>query len=248
MRDLESGSWWNAAMRDIAALLLELAPLPSSGVLLDIGCGSGQTMEWFRRGRPAWRAIGLDLAPEGLTAARARGITEIMRASALVLPIRSESVDLVVTLDVLQHTPLGGGDAAMLAEIVRVLKPGGHVFVRTNAQAFPHTPDDPVFHFHKYVPAELDSKLASAGLRVIRLSRVNALLGVAEIPREFRARKQEHSYHGILAHPRAESRLMFRLKRGWLRFEGWAVRHGVKWPFGRTIVALCRRAEASAPE
>jgi len=240
MRDLEEGFWWNAGMRDIAAILLQLAPLPRTGVLLDVGCGSGQTMTWFSRTHPEWSTIGIDLAPEGLSAARGMAL-DVMRASALDIPIRSQSVDLVITLDVLQHVPLGGGDVKAISEIARVLKPGGHLFVRTNAQAFPHTPDDPVFNFHKYEPDDLAAKLSRAGLRVIRISRVNALLGLAEIPRELRARKQEHSYHGILAQPRAAAGLAHRMKRAWLGVEGHTVRRGWKWPFGRTIVALCSR-------
>ena len=47
MRDLESVSWWNAGMRDIAARLLDKAQLPENGSVLDAGCGSGQTMAWF---------------------------------------------------------------------------------------------------------------------------------------------------------------------------------------------------------
>lgn len=240
MRDLESGSWWNAGMRDVAGLLLDMVPLPSAGMLLDVGCGSGQTMQWFRRRRPGWRAIGIDVAPEGLAAARAAG-NEVMRASALALPVASESVDLVITLDVLQHVPLGGGDTQALAEIARVLKPGGSLFARTNAQAFPYTPDDPTYNFHKYEPSELAAKLESAGLHIVRLSRVNAVLGLAEIPREWHARGQEHSYHGILAEPRMDPAPIYWLKRGWLRLEGRTVRFGVKWPFGRSIAALCRR-------
>lgn len=242
MRELEQGSWWNAGMRDVALLLLDLVSLPSAGTLLDIGCGSGQTLEWFGRLHPGWRTVGLDVAPEGLSAARARGLT-VMRASALDLPVRSESVDLAITLDVLQHVPFGGGDVTALKEIARVLKPGGYLFVRTNAQAFPHTADDPTFQFHKYEPDELRDKLAKAGLRIIRLSRVNALLGLSEIPRELKARTREqtHSYHGILAHAHSQSGVAFRMKRGWLRFEGGLVRRGLRWPLGRTIVALCRR-------
>jgi SAM-dependent methyltransferase len=240
MRDLEEGFWWNAGMRDIAAMLLQMAPLPQTGVLLDVGCGSGQTMSWFERTHHGWSTIGVDVAPEGLTAARALGL-DVMRASALDIPIRSQSVDLVITLDVLQHVPLGGGDVKAISEIARVLKPGGYLFARTNAQAFPFTADDPVFNFHKYAPRELAGKLSSAGLRVVRLSRVNALLGLAEIPRELRARKQAHSYHGILAQPRVSGGLAHRLKRGWLGVEGRAVRGGFRWPLGRTIVTLCRR-------
>jgi hypothetical protein len=88
------------------------------------------------------------------------------------------------------------------------------LLVRTNARAFPATPDDAEFNFHQYRPAELRGKLVAAGFRVIRLGRVNALLGLAEIPRQLRARRQSGAgYHGILA-------------------AGWPL------PFGRTILAL----------
>ncbi len=240
MRDLESSSWWNAGMRDVATSLLGLTTLPPTGTMLDIGCGSGQTMSWFSAARPGWRSIGLDVAPEGLAAARTLG-EKVMRASALDLPAQSSSIDFVITLDVLQHLPLDGGDRRAIAEIVRVLKPGGHVFIRTNGQSFPRAADDPVYQFHKYETTELRDKLAFGGLRVIRIGRLNALLGLAEIPRELRAGNSEHSYHGLLSQPRREPRWRAELKRAWLRAEGRLVSQGGSWPLGRTIVALCQR-------
>jgi SAM-dependent methyltransferase len=245
MRDLESASWWNAGMRDIAALLLDDVTLPDSGVLLDVGCGSGQTMEWFVRQHPGWRAAGLDVATEGLVAARALGVTTVLTGSALDLPIPSASVDLVITLDVVQHLPLDGGDARAFAEIHRVLKPGGYLFLRTNAQAFPHIADDHTFQFHKYRTPELRAKLEAAKLRVVRLGRLNALLGLAEIPRELRVRHQENSYHGLLAQPRGEQPWSASLKRAWLHLEGQALRRGASLPLGRTILALCRKPTES---
>ena len=162
-------------------------------------------------------------------------------ASALALPIPSRSVDLAITLDVMQHLPLDGGDVTALAELKRVLKPGGYLFVRTNAQAFPHTADDPEYNFHKYQPAEFRAKLESAGFTVMRLSRLNALLGLAEIPRELRARRSQSSeYHGLLADPAAVRSKTASLKRVWLQIEGRLVSAGWRMPFGRTIVALCR--------
>lgn len=137
MRRLEDGGWWNAAMRDAAAMLLEHADLPESGTLLDIGCGSGQTMAWFEAENPGWETTGVDVAPEGLTAARALGLKSVYSASALQLPFRDESVDLVITQDVIQHLPLDGGDDTALREIRRVLRPGGLLLLRTNGQAFP---------------------------------------------------------------------------------------------------------------
>src|SRR5215471_12623554 len=85
MRALESDGWWNAGMRDVAAMLLQDARLPDQGALLDIGCGSGQTSVWFGSLFPLWRTAGLDVAMEGLQAASALGLG-VTRASALSLP------------------------------------------------------------------------------------------------------------------------------------------------------------------
>ena len=244
MSALESESWWNAAMRDTAARLLGDAGLPDEGLALDVGCGSGQTMGWLRTLYPAWRFAGIDIALDGLRAARV-GSEDVARASALQLPFPTKSADLVVTLDVVQHLPLAGGDRQAFAEMARVLKPGGALFLRTNAQAFPHTADDPTFAFHKYEPDDLRSKLEAAGLQVLKLGRLNALLGLAEIPRELRARNHEHSYNGLLAAPKADAPWSARLKRSWLRVEGGAVRRGASLPLGRTIVALCRKGAAA---
>jgi SAM-dependent methyltransferase len=247
MRENEADGWWNAGMRGVAEMLLADAGLPQAGVLLDVGCGSGQTMRWFLRDRPRWRAAGLDVAGEGLHAARSLG-QAVSRASALALPHADASADLVVTLDVIQHLPLGGGDRAALAEMRRVLRPGGWLLLRTNAQAFPRTTDDPAHDFHKYEPGELRAKLEGAGFRVHRLSRLNAMLGLAEIPREWRAtRRRGAGYHGILTGAPRHGRLD-PLLAAWLRLEGRAVRHGWRLPLGRAIVALCRsRGEQEAP-
>jgi len=243
MRELEAGSWWNAAMRDIAGMLFDDVQLPTTGTILDVGCGSGQTLAWFSHQFGAWRTLGCDISPDAVAAATRLGF-EITQASALALPYPSATADVVISLDVLQHVPLGGGDLVALREMHRVLKPGGWLFVRTNAQSFPSTEDDHEFQFHRFEPAELEQKLATVGFQVRRLSRVNALLGLAEIPRELRARRvQTADYHGILATPNGRGTWTAAAKRAWVRLEGHAVRRGVRLPAGRTIVALCKAAD-----
>jgi SAM-dependent methyltransferase len=242
MRANETEGWWNAGMRGVADLLLAEADLPRAGALLDVGCGSGQSMRWFLERRPEWHAVGLDVAPEGLLAARDLRLA-VSRSSALALPHPNASFDVVLTLDVIQHLPLDGGDRQALAEMRRVLRPGGWLFLRTNAQSFPRTRDDAAYQFHKYRPAELRDKLRDAGFEVVRLSRINALLSLAEIPRELRAtRRHGAGYHGIPgATPRRRS--FSRLLEAWLRLEGRAVRRGWRLPLGRAIVSLCRARE-----
>ena len=241
MRRLEQTSWWNAGMRDVAARLLAQASLPPTGLMLDVGCGSGQTISWFARHHAGWRTAGLDVSWEAVVAAH-RAQTNAVVASALRLPLPDHIADLAITLDVVQHLPLRGGDVQALSEVHRVLKTGGYLLLRTNSQSFPRAGDDEEASFHKYEPAELRAKLKTAGFTVVRLSRLNALLGLAEIPRELRARRSQHTeYHGLLTEPSTErSRISSVVKRSWLRLEGCLVAGGWQLPIGRTILALCR--------
>jgi SAM-dependent methyltransferase len=241
LRDLEATSWWNEGMRDIAAALINRAGIPATGVVLDAGCGSGQTMSWFLDQHPRWNAIGVDVATDGLQAAR-RHLLPVCCASTLHLPLADKTVDVVVSLDVLQHLPLEGGDAIALSEFFRVMRAGGTLLIRTNAQSFPRTRDDKEFSFHKYEPKELRRRLSAAGFEVVTLGRCNALLGLAEIPRELAAtRRRGGGYHGVLAEPRRDSGIAHRLKRGWLKVEGRALAAGLSLPLGRTLFALCKK-------
>ncbi len=241
MRVLEESGWWNAGMRDLAERLLQEARLPRQGVLLDVGCGSGQTMSWFRRVWQGWDTLGLDVSEEGLRAAHLSAGERVLAASALDLPLPDACVDAVITLDVLQHLPLGGGDVRAIAEIHRVMRPGGVLFVRTNAQSFPRAPDDPEYDYHKYTAGELRGKLEAAGFKIRRIGCVNALLGLAEIPRDLRARRDsEGSYVGLLSGAPKGTGLASRLKRSWLNVESALIAAGWSLPLGRTLVALAR--------
>ena len=241
LRALEAGGWWNAALRDILESVTDAAGLPDTGSFVDIGCGSGGTLDWFARRHPRWHCAGLDIAMDGLRAVPALPKGGAIQASALDVPVATASADFVIALDVLQHLPLDGGDIRALGEMRRILKPGGLLFVRTNAQAVPRTADDDGFQFHRYETAELRGKLAAAGFVVHRLSRVNAVLGLAEIPREWRAlRATGRAYHGVLAAAPIRTTLADRWKRRWLRAEGRLALRGWPLPFGRTHLAVCR--------
>jgi ubiquinone/menaquinone biosynthesis C-methylase UbiE len=89
--------------------------------LLEVGCGTGLVLE--RTARFARRAVGIDLSPGMLSRARQRGL-DVHEASATSLPFADASFDVAYSFKVLSHVPQL--DVA-LAEMLRVVRPGGHL-------------------------------------------------------------------------------------------------------------------------
>jgi len=87
--------------------------------VLEVGCGTGLVLERLRAFAADPR--GVDLSAGMLRHAHARGL-RVTKASALALPFRDASFDLVCSFKVLPHVERL--DSA-LAEAARVLAPGG---------------------------------------------------------------------------------------------------------------------------
>jgi len=103
----------------IRSVLAELAAAHGSGVLLDLGSGSGLVT---RTGRSIFgRTIALDLSPAILAAAGSVADHRIA-ADTDWLPIADATVDVVTCFAVMHHLYDGG---RLAREVARVLKPGG---------------------------------------------------------------------------------------------------------------------------
>jgi ubiquinone/menaquinone biosynthesis C-methylase UbiE len=118
----------------------ELGLVDLSGVqqALDAGCGNGDSLLLLARRLASHGAtvIGLDLAEGSLGEARARaraaGVSvECMLGDIEALPFDDRSFDLVLANWVLYHVP--DLDRA-IAELRRVLRPGGTLLAATNGQ------------------------------------------------------------------------------------------------------------------
>src|SRR5690606_23749244 len=89
--------------------------------VLDVGCGAGRWLAALRRRGHTGRLLGVDISP-GMAAAAA----ERTRASALVA---DATADVALAAHMLYHTP---EVPAAVAELRRVVRPGGVVLATTN--------------------------------------------------------------------------------------------------------------------
>ena len=103
--------------------------LEGAARLLDVGCGSGAAAAFLDR-RPLH---GCDRSPAMARAARARGV-RVTLADAAALPYRDGAFDGVLSLGLIEYLP---DPAAALAEMRRVLAPGGRLVLSAPNPAAP---------------------------------------------------------------------------------------------------------------
>ena len=100
-------------------------------ICLDAGCGGGRFVVALGK-LGAKKAYGIDISPEAIQAAHLRiderGLdnAEVREASVLSLPFEDNYFDYVVSSGVIHHTP---DPKKAFNELVRVLKPGGKLFL-----------------------------------------------------------------------------------------------------------------------
>jgi SAM-dependent methyltransferase len=176
-------------LKTVTDVLMRTVPIRPGGVVLDLGSGEGRYLPVFRRLFPVARLVALEYSEVASRRSAARHeFAQHLVASAEAIPLERESVDAIISIEVLEHVP----DAQrMLTECARVLRPGawallttpcGNVgsvewlvnFVSRSITAgvgdgilFGKT-EDPT-HLRRYRSAELKRRCASVGLRLVQL-------------------------------------------------------------------------------
>ncbi len=104
-----------------------LACIPTGGRILDLGCGTGLFLTAYEQG--GGTGVGLDISRGMLEKARSRcNSCEVTVGNAEILPFFDESFDAVSSLLAFSYVR---NPENLLAEALRVLKPGGSLAICT---------------------------------------------------------------------------------------------------------------------
>jgi SAM-dependent methyltransferase len=121
MAEVEEAHWWYRATRSLLAD--HVGPrLPSEGLFLDAGAGTGATGGWMST---HGRVVASDVEPMALDLYGDRA-TGRVAADLNHLPFTDGSFDAALCVTVLYHSAIASPQAAV-CELARVVKPGGVV-------------------------------------------------------------------------------------------------------------------------
>ena len=225
--------WWYLARTDLLHAALS-AFADGRTTVLDIGSADGPSAGWLHDGTR--RLASLDIDPRGL---RSNGVC----GSALALPFAEASFDMVSAFDVIEHCD---PEAEALAEVNRVLAPGGRLLMAVPAYQWAWTDFDVANgHFRRYTRRRAVAAVERAGFRVERATYAftSVFPGfVAErVARRLRDRKHTSAvdvvevpqvprvlHHALLAATRVDEALL----------------HRVDLPFGSSVFVAATKITA----
>jgi SAM-dependent methyltransferase len=181
--------WWYRARTE----LLEAALggfLGSPGRLLDVGSADGPSVAWMQGDHERFE---IDLDPRGLTPGTG------VRASALALPFGTGTFDVVGAFDVIEHCE---PEAQALAELARVLAPGGRLLASVPAYQWAWSDHDVrAGHYRRYTRPRLVTAVEAAGLTVRRstyaFAGVFPLFAAERVARRLRRRRGGDGEQGL---------------------------------------------------
>ncbi len=127
----------------------------SVGHILDLGAGDGTCLTYFSQYFPESKLKGIDVSELSIEEAAAKKIpnTEVLAYDGTKIPFSDNQFDLILVATVMHHIRFELHDGLM-KEALRVLKPGGKIFI------VEHNPHNPVtMHMVNTCPFDEDAVL-----------------------------------------------------------------------------------------
>lgn len=240
LHDYETWYWWYRAQHAVLLDAVQGLGLAPGARLLDVGCGTGRALEMIADD-VAVQTFGLDNS--ALAAAWWNGRADLRRClgSANEMPFAGESFDAATCVDVIYCREVEPQPA--LAEMARVLKPGGRLVIIAPAYGWLRSSHDEAVHgVRRFTRGELSRLLRGAGLAVERLTHFStALLPIIVAVRLLR---KPRAINGRGSSATSDLRpLPGWLNRGLLAIamaERQVLRH-LDLPFGSSILGIARK-------
>lgn len=231
---VEGRGWWFRGLHGNLIAAWRRAAQPNSDLaLLDAGCGTGGFLSRLKRVLPQARCVGVELDPLAAATARAGSGTAIAVASITALPFAPGSFDAVFSADVLCHR--GVEPAPALANIRACLKPGGVVVLNLPAYRWLFSNHDrAVDNVRRFAGNEVRALLRDGGYARIRIGYWNSLLFPLMVAQRL-VRRNRTSDVAFLPEP------IEYLFRAVVALEAWLDAHGLRFPFGGSILATAVR-------
>jgi SAM-dependent methyltransferase len=171
--DAEATHWWFTGRRRLFAREINKTGLPRTSRVLDVGTSTGTNLRLLRD--LGFRAVdGLDFNQAAIRYCRDKGLGPVRHGDVCKMPFASESVDLVLATDVIEHVD---DDLKALREIGRVLTPDGTVLITAPAFPFLWGLQDRISqHKRRYIRRELMDRVTRAGFSIETCYYFNFLL------------------------------------------------------------------------
>ncbi|HEX3874136.1 MAG TPA: class I SAM-dependent methyltransferase [Solirubrobacteraceae bacterium] len=230
--EVEDLHWWYRGRRRVIAEALHRLRLSRDIAILDAGCGSGRNMVDLAA---FGRVTGLELADASVARARERGVGDVVQGTLDAMPFAADSFDLAVSFDVIEHLE---DDQRALAELRRVVRPGGTLLVTVPAYPRLWSQHDVVnHHFRRYTLRTLEAVTAATGWKTVSSTHFNGILLPAAVAHRGLQRLRPPSDDALSDLERTPRRLNGVLE--WpLLLEARLVAAGVRIPAGLSLMAL----------
>jgi SAM-dependent methyltransferase len=233
--------WFRGFKKFVSPLIEEATAGLSRPRLLDAGCGTGANLSFLEKyGVP----FGLELFWRGLQFGHDRGLRRLVQGSVTHLPYPDRSVDVVLSFDVLYCLP-DPAEQAAIAEMFRVLRPGGAVIINVAALEMLKGDHSALGgEVRRYTTRELQEKLEHAGFRVKRITYTNASLfpitATIRALQRLRGVKSAEESEGDFYVPPAPVNALFSAA---LSLESRVIDLGINMPIGSSVLCLARKPE-----
>jgi SAM-dependent methyltransferase len=166
----EKKYWWYRARADIVSHLFLSSAGRAGAEILNIGCGTGLVSQKFSN---FGAVTSLDYSNDALGFCVMNNLEDLVQADGPDLPLRDDSFDFCLALDVLEHIK---DDGQTLREIARALKPGAGAVITVPAFQWMWSRMDDFGHLRRYTRKQLKDLIEGAGLQVSLISYYNFLL------------------------------------------------------------------------